>query len=151
MTGDEEDIINEVSEYCFQLLDEVADDPSRLSIPVQTVIAIYSGQSVIDNGNFQFFFQNDFPGTPPYSFFINAYRRIGAEQAANNIETAVELFQFSDPHMELEKRIHFLNEIGDTDCLFNQLGDEVCGDGSVWEKLSDYVMINLHEFGMARH
>lgn len=143
---DKEEILEKVSDFCFQELDEADNDPSRLNISVQTVIAIYTAQGIIDNGGFQYFFENDFPENPAYSFFSEAYRRIGAERTANNIEKAVALFGFSDPHLNVEKRRSFLAQIADGDHLFHKLGDVICGDESVWEKLADYVIENKAEF-----
>ena len=146
MDIDKEEILEKVSDYCFELLTGAQNDPSCLKVPVQTVIAIYSAQGIIDNGSFQYFFENDFPKTPPYSFFSNAYRKIGADKVASNIDKAVELFGFSEPHLNIDKRNTFLDQRMDKDCLLHQLGDEVCGDQSVWEKLADYVIKNLKEF-----
>ena len=145
MNIDKEEILEKVSGYCFEQLNK-ASGPSHLKIAIQTVIAVYPAQGIIDNGSFQYFFESDFPQTPPYSFFSDAYRRIGAEQAANNIDKAVELFGFSDPHLNIEKRGVFLDQRMDEDCLFHQLGDQVCGDESVWEKLADYVIKNIEEY-----
>ena len=147
MDADKEELLDKISDYCMELLEEAKNDPSKLPIPIQTVIAIYSAQGIIDNGSFQYFFESDFPQTPPYSFFSDAYRRIGAEKAARNIELAVGMFGFPDPHLQIEKRRSFLDRIMDDDnSPFHELGDEVCGDESVWEKLADYVIVKTSDF-----
>ncbi|WP_027360582.1 DMP19 family protein [Desulforegula conservatrix] len=149
MNTDKEEILEKVSDYCFEQLDEAKNDPSCLKIPVQTVIAIYSAQGIIDNGSFQYFFESDFPQTPPYSFFSDAYRRIGADNVARNIDQAVELFGFPEPHLNIDKRKEFLEQRMHEDCLFHKLGDEACGDESVWRKLADYVIENMEEFDIS--
>jgi len=113
------------------------DDPRCLSITDQTILAVSSAQGVIDNGGFRYFFGADWPGQPPYSFFSDAYRRIGAEMAATCLDEALDLFPFADPERHGDLRKEFLGSLPDTHELL-ALGDRVCGDQAVWEHLEQY-------------
>jgi hypothetical protein len=72
-----ESLLDKASEYAFAQLEDACGDVSLLPLPLQTVAVIYSAQGVIDNGGLEYFYESDFDGTPEYSFFVNAYRRIG--------------------------------------------------------------------------
>src|SRR4026209_325238 len=65
---------------------------SGISHPRRVFIRVYSAQPVIDNGGFVYFFENDWPGNPPYSSFSEAYREIGATDVADWIDRAARLF-----------------------------------------------------------
>lgn len=106
------------------------DDPRGLSLLDQTILAVSSAQGVIDNGGFRYFFEGDWPGRPPYSFFSDAYRRIGAEGPAKCIDDAAALFPFANPERHEKRRTRFLKSLAHTHELV-QLGDRVCGDVTV--------------------
>src|SRR5262249_36399230 len=120
------------------------NSPLRLPLPLQTLVVIYSAQGVIDNGGLEYFFEANFPGRPPYSIFGLAYRRIGAIDAAECIEKAIAMFPFSEPHRRRRQRQRFLDH--DPPPEFRVLSDRICGDDSVWERLSDYVEENQAAF-----
>ena len=109
-----------------------------LSICDQTILAVSSAQGVIDNGGFQHFFEGDWPDKPPYSYFSDAYRRIGAEGAAQCIDRAAALFPFAQPERHGKRRQRFLKSLPEAHELF-VLGDRVCGDVEVWSLLETYV------------
>ena len=146
MNRKKEKYLDKISDYCFQKLEDVNNDTSKLNPVLQTVIAIYSAQGIIDNGGFQYFFENDFPQNPSYSFFSDSYRTIGADKAADNIDKAIQLFGFQEPHKHIEQRIQFLEQNDNEELPFHKLGDEICGDDSIWEKLADYTMENKEVF-----
>src|SRR5262245_20000194 len=77
-------------------LGESRQDPRCLGLADQTILAVSSAQGVIDNGGFPYFFGPTWPGQPPYSFFAEAYRRIGADGPAACIEQAAALFPFAN-------------------------------------------------------
>ena len=82
-----------------------------LPLPVLTVAVVQTAQGIIDNGGLEYFYESDFDGTPPYSFFIETFRRIGAEPAAERMEASSRLFLFSEPHLHEEKRQHWLDTV----------------------------------------
>jgi hypothetical protein len=45
-------------------------NPFQLSEPLQTCWAVENAQGIIDNGGLQYFFDSDWDGNSPYSFFI---------------------------------------------------------------------------------
>jgi Domain of unknown function (DUF4375) len=113
------------------------EDPRCLGVFDQTILAVSSAQGVIDNGGFRDFFEGDWPGKPPYSFFSDAYRRIGAEAPAKCIDQAAALFRFKHPERHNERRQRFLQQLPDSHELIT-LGDTVCGDVTVWQRLEQY-------------
>ena len=129
------------SDLAFARLDAANGDLSVLPEPLQTLVLIYSAQGVIDNGGFQYFFESDWPGSPKYSVFSNAYRAIGANQVAVALDQATALFPFDEPHLNSGLRNDFLDSLPEDHALF-QLGDSACGDESVWLQLSEYVRQN---------
>lgn len=143
------DILDRASDIAFSHLDDAGGDLSKLSMAEQTVVLIYTAQALIDNGGFQYFFERDFPGRPPYSTFSIAYSRIGAKVAASNIEKAASLFPVANPHLCSEKRNKFLGTLDETSDLIS-LGDELCGDSSIWENLEKFVRENEAAFKMGR-
>src|SRR6185369_15707195 len=65
----------------------------------QVFVRIYTAQGIIDNGSLPYFFGSDFPDTPDYSVFSDAYRAIGADDVAGWLERAVTLFPSPIPHL----------------------------------------------------
>ena len=135
------DPLQEVADRAFAVLSTVGGDPRSLPIPLQTVALIYSAQGVVDNGGFCYFFGADWPMNPPYSIFSDAYRRIGAIEAAEFIEKATAMFPFPEPHLHKEQRIIFMDGLRDEHEFF-ALGNRICGDEAIWKKLSEYVLAN---------
>ena len=112
-----------------------------LSWPQQVVALIYSAQGVIDNGGFIYFFENDWPGQPPYSVFADTYRAIGAEECAECIEVAASLFPFPDPHRAEAERRAYLQACGDDQSsILVALGARVCDQSeSNFARLATYI------------
>jgi hypothetical protein len=106
---------------------------------------LYSLQAIIDNGGFQYFFENDLPYLLPYAAVSDAYRRIGARQAADRLDKAVAMFPFENPHVHQDKRLKFMESLDEHDEFF-ELGDEVCGDETVWAALEEYAKTNAASF-----
>lgn len=144
----EKTFLDRAAEYTYKELEQVGGDPSKLDIPKQTVAVLYSVQAIIDNGGFQYLFENDFPSNPPYSQFADAYRRIGSSQAAERLEKAVAMFPFEEPHLNQEQRLKFMETLDEEDEFF-ELGNEVCGDEKVWSNLEEYAQRNAASFPIA--
>src|SRR3954462_213387 len=72
----------------------------QLKEPLLTVWAVEQAQGIIDNGGFQYFFENDWPENPEYSLFVDAFRRIGAAEAADCIQDAASMFPSSTPQLD---------------------------------------------------
>ena len=92
-------------------------------------------------------FEADFPNQPPYSLFVQAYREIGADDAALALKQAIALFPFKDPHKHVKKRNRFLEKITSEAAKakkpFELLDDRICGNEQVWELHKQYVNENL--------
>ena len=137
-------MLDRAVKVAFRTLDAAGGDARRLPVPMATVVCVYGAQGVIDNGGFQYFFENDWPCQPPYSMFWKAYARIGAHEAAAAIESAVALFPFARPHRSRAKREAFMAARSRSDRFFRL--DTVCGDATVWPKLEAYVRANASAF-----
>ncbi len=143
----------DVRDYILSQAWEIVDaayqphqDIKRLSEPHQTVLLIYSAQGIIDNGGFHYFFESDFPNNPPYTVFIDAYRRIGAQDAADALAAAVARFPFPQPHLDCEARNQFMidNSTEEEDVIEDL--DCVCGDDEIFTLLLDYILLHLTAF-----
>ena len=133
-----ESLLDRASDYAFKELERIGGDPLKLPVPLQTVVLIYPAQGMVDNGGFRYLFENDFLGNPPYSIFSDAYRRIGAVEAAEYLDRAVAMFPFDQPHLSAERRNEFMDSLDESSEFF-ELGDRVCGDETVWARLEEYV------------
>jgi hypothetical protein len=140
-----DDLLHDASSRAFAQLEAKGGDLHALSVPLQTLVAIYSAQGIVDNGGFQYFFESDWKSPVPYSFFADAYRRIGAADIAECYERAAAIFTFADPHLHEQARNDFMDQL-DRQHEFFQLGERVCGDESVWAKLEAYVSANMAAF-----
>jgi hypothetical protein len=115
---------------------------------------VHAAQGVIDNGGLQDFFGSDFPGRPSYERFVEAYRAIGADEAASDLEQALALFPFPDSHLHVGRRQAWLDALrscgGDaaSSNAFDALSDRLCGNEDVWRKLESYIERHPASFGL---
>jgi hypothetical protein len=135
--------LNRASTIALRQLKAVGDDVRFLPLIPRTVVTVFCAQGVVDNGGLRFFFENDWPGQPPYSVFIEAYRRIGCKRASQALAEAVALFPFGRPHRYMERRQTFMDSLPESHPLFH---DRVCGDTQVWENLEAYVRLHWPAF-----
>jgi hypothetical protein len=132
--------LDKASDIAFAKLDKVGGNIEALPVPFRTIVIIYSAQGVIDNGGLEYFFESDFPNNPPYKLFIDAYRAIGAKGAADTIEKSLTYFETTQPELNIEMRLKFLESLPDDGSHeFSQLSSRICGDASVWSLLEKYV------------
>jgi hypothetical protein len=102
----------------------------QLKEPLLTVWAVEQAQGIIDNGGFQYFFENDWPENPEYSLFVDAFRRIGAAEAADCIQDAASMFPPLAPQLDCDKRREHMDLLREKEGV----------DGSVLDKLGFRVM-----------
>ena len=122
--------------YACKQLEAAGDDLSALPVPLQTVVLVMWAQGPIDNGGLYYFFGPDFPGLPPYDLFVGAYRRIGADVAADRLEAATRLFPFDAPHLHWDQRSTWLRSHG---VALEEPDEGICGNASVYPLLEAYV------------
>lgn len=150
MNSDDLQLVNSVSRELYKRL---GDDSIFSLPPVSRVVTIVLAlQEDTDNGGFGFFFEADWPGTPPYSVFADAFRAIGADKTAESIEAAVSLFPFPEPHLRGDARRDYLRNHcmvdGRTDNLspLVKLGDRVIDQSDTnYSLLSKYIRKHLDE------
>jgi hypothetical protein len=139
--------LDQAIEYSLARLKAQNGDIYGLQTALQTVVIVSAAQGVIDNGGLEYFYECDFNGAPPYSLFVEAYRRIGAESAAFCIERTTEMFDFKLPHLSEGERRRWLKKVKtNEDHEFVKLSHRICGDVAVWEKLAEYATANRAAF-----
>jgi hypothetical protein len=131
----------------YKELNRVDNDLSKIPEITRPIALLYMFQGMVDNGGFRYPMETDFPGYPPYSLFVDSYRKIGALAAASALEQAVTLFPFPKPEQDAEARCLFMSALNE-DSEFEQLSDKVCGDESIWKCMDEYVA--RHQLVFAR-
>jgi len=137
------------AEGLYRELELLDNDLSKIPEVTRPIALLYMFQGMVDNGGFRYPMETDFPGNPPYSAFVDAYRRIGALDAAAALEQAVALFPFEHPERDADARNHFLDSLGDDefeDSEFSKLSDRVCGDKTIWIRMDEYVARHRNDF-----
>lgn len=139
--------LDAATDELYKKLDSVGGDPLKLPPVLQPVVLLMTMQGMIDNGGFRYPLEGDFPFNPPYSVFSDAYRKIGAEDAAERLDKAIAMFPFPNPEISSELRNEFMDGLEDDDEFF-LLGDAVCGDERIWQLLDQYVQEHSEAFGL---
>lgn len=139
-----------VIDFATSEFDRVGD-PTLLPPVVRAVALVVAAQNLIDNGGLQYFFESDFIGKPPYSMFVEAYRAIGANDEAQALEDAVQLFPFENPHLVQHLRNDFLEQYQSggahrADSPFEPFTHMLCGNHNVWQLLDEYIELKLDSF-----
>jgi hypothetical protein len=112
----EKGLLDKAAEAVYAQLENLGGDPLKLSPVVQPVAILYTVQAIVDNGGFRYLFENEYD--EPYSVFAEAYRTIGAHDAADFLERAVARFPFKDPHNDRDARLEFMDTLDETDEMF---------------------------------
>ena len=143
----EDPVLGQPYDYAVSRLGEAGGDWDQLPVPLQTLLIVEAAQGMIDTGGLEYFYEADFPNNPPYASFVDAYRRIGAEEAASCIEASALMFPFAEPQLFAPLREVWLERIRlERDHEFKRLSRRICGDESVWRKLADYVTAHRRDF-----
>jgi hypothetical protein len=148
---DDEELLFRAIDSSIAALERAGDDRRRLSEPVRTVFLLQAAQGIIDNGGLQYFFEADFEDHVSYEEFCDAYRRVGADDAAVALQSAVAMFPFDNPHLHREQRNMYLDlffKDGSNTGPLAEFDDVLVGNESVWTKLTSYVNKHREEFGV---
>ncbi len=137
--------------YAISELKKCGGAEHKLPVELQTVLAINNVQGIIDNGGLHYLFESDFHNKPPYQYFVDAYRRIGAERCADALQSAVSLFQCDAPHLDCEHRNNCLSRwsgleghpFWSLDSSFDSESDVV------WQLAEEYVCKNRKAYKFA--
>lgn len=137
-------------DYAVSRLEAAGGDFMALPLPLQTLLLVEAAQGIIDTGGLDFFYEADFPHHPPYSAFVDAYRRIGADDAASCIEATALMFPFADPEYFEPLRQVWLERLREApDQAFAGFNQRISNDDSVWTQLSRYVEDHADAFRAA--
>jgi hypothetical protein len=123
-------------------------DGDRLPEAVQVFLLVHGAQVAIDNGGFAFFFEADWPGTPPYDDFIGAYETIECIEQAAALRRIVATFPFSEPHLHKDKRQEFMDARYDKSAFgIAEWNREILYFGKeVWENVAKYYKMHADDF-----
>ena len=133
---DDDALLDSYTRRAFAKLAEVEEDPCKLEEPHRTLVLVTSAQGLIDNGGLWYFFESDWPGTPPYSLFAEAYERIGRTEAGAALRHAALSFGIAEPEKHAKERIAYMEQHYDEDALsVRGWDDSLCGDSEVWSDL----------------
>jgi hypothetical protein len=142
-----EDKIIEAFHKARKLLEQNNHELSGLPTSVITFLLVHGAQGTIDNGGFRYFFGADWPNNPPYSQFIEAYKTIGCEAQAKELERVVATFPFKNPHLYEEWRKKYMaDNYDDEELEVKGWGEDLCGDEEVWAKLEEFYIENIQDF-----
>ena len=115
--------------------------------PIQVVLIVSTAQGIIDNGGLQYFYESDFADQPAYEEFVQAYRAIGAAEAADLLQRSIELIPFPSPHLHEEKRQLWLDQFRENEMSeFNRLSEALIGHAGVFPQLAEYAQLHWQAF-----
>ena len=141
------DVIAEGFDKSLILLEKVDNQIDLLPKSGATFLLVHSAQGVIDNGGFRYFFESNWPETPPYSRFVEAYRTIGCEKQADELARVAGTFPFPSPHLDEESRNKYIDaNLDEDEYEVKGWGDELCGDNEVWVKLEKFYKDHASDF-----
>ena len=124
-------------------------DYSKIPLEISNFLHVYSAQGAIDNGGFNYFFQNDWPGTPSYSVFILAYHSIGCHDVADALAEIVGLFPFKNPHLHRVQRREYIKKHWDKERYApSTWPSNIYSHHGVDDLLVKYVNANREIFGI---
>jgi hypothetical protein len=150
LSPQDDELLTKTADVVFA--DVYRDAPiAHLSPARQVFVRIYVGQPIIDNGSLPYFFGSDFPDSPDYSVYSDAYRAIGADDVGGDLDAAVALFPFSAPHLDLEARKRYIQEhCADYKGEMCDLGGRIIDQSDrVFTLLADYIRKHSDDFPAA--
>jgi hypothetical protein len=149
-----DDLIDWAADDVYQGQDSPSWSPYNQGVQRMTIWAIEKAQGTVNNGGFQFFFENDWPGNPEYVLFVEAFQRIGALEAADCLQDAIDMFPSESPHLDREMRRSYLASLrekqGRWKSVIDKLGDRVRDQGGeTFILLAAYILRHIEEFPAA--
>ena len=107
------------------------------------VVIVYSAWGIIENGGFEYFFESNFPGDPPYDVFAQAFSSVGLTDIALRFSKLVSSFPFDDPHKFPSKRKEFIDsQPGSFIALMAELEHSVYTHENIEKTLNSYLQIS---------
>jgi hypothetical protein len=119
----------------------------KCALPIQIAMTVEAAQGIIDNGGLQYFYEVNFEDQCPYAEFVEAYRAIGAGEAAELLARSIALFPFSNPELHESKRQRWLDDLREIEGHeFHALSDKLGGNKVVFHKLREYMSAHKEHF-----
>jgi len=141
------DVIEQGFKKALRLLKKKKDNMDLLPEAVATFLLVHSAQGVIDNGGYRYFFESNWPGNPPYSRFIQAYKAIGCDNQAADFGRVADTFPFEAPHLDEEGRNKYMDEnLDEEEYAVKGWEKNLCGDEEVWRKLEAFYTTHASDF-----
>ena len=99
---------NEAVDAIFAKYDGTDVEIQSLGEPDRSIILSISAQNMIDGGGFIVFFEEDIEEELDYHLFVEAYRRIGMNELADNFAEILGFFPDGVPQRDLAERGQYL-------------------------------------------
>ena len=99
---------NDAVDAIFAKYDGKDVEIQSLGEPDRSVILSVSAQNMINGGGFIVFLEEDIEEALDYHLFVDAYRRIGLDELADNFTEILGFFPDGIPHKDLEERGQYL-------------------------------------------
>jgi hypothetical protein len=124
--------------------------------PAFTVLIVQKVQGLVDNEDLESLFEHDLEENPSYRLLSDAFRRIGASEAADCIDAAAKMFPGEAPHLDCEMRRDFMacqkQLRGTQRSPINELGDRITNLGATTMlQLTEYIRAHPEHFPSAKH
>jgi len=81
----------DIIDTTFDRIMEKGFDVNHSPFSHKVVVMVVTAQGIIDNGGFDYFFEQEFEGNPNYQDFVNVFKEIGAVESSAAIEKAIKL------------------------------------------------------------
>ena len=75
----------------YEKIIEKEFDVNKSPFLEKVVVMVTAAQGIIDNGGFDYFFEDQFEGNPDYEEFVKVFNEIGARESAEAIQKAIAL------------------------------------------------------------
>lgn len=100
---------------------EAGHDIYGVPEPLRTLAVLQLSIDVVSDGGFELLFGREYPGSPPFEVFAEAWRRVGGTECAEIIECAIARFPTPEPHLAtIEERRRWIDGIEE----MSRLGDD---------------------------
>jgi hypothetical protein len=110
----------------------------------RVVMLVWHGSGIIDNGGFEYLFEDDFPGDPGFRLTAQAFEQIDCEQAAAAFREAMAIFPDSRVPPDIDVRVKLYKQASESrreaiNMKFWQADWEEAGEQRLRHKVAEYI------------